>query len=44
MQVLVGDIKLADQTFENFFSLWWRFGGLPERVLLNSGQAHGSER
>merc|ERR1740124_30699 len=44
MQVLVGDIEEADKTFENFFSLWYKFGGLPERVLLNSGQAHQHER
>merc|ERR1719319_1230936 len=27
-----------------FFGIWTKFDGLPERVLLNSGQAHGTER
>eukprot|EP00494_Astrolonche_serrata_P034343 UN34612 len=44
MQVLIGDIEKADRTFDYFFSVWYKFGGLPERVLLNSGQAHQSER
>ena len=37
MQVEIGDITAADKTFTNFFSIWFKFGGLPERVLLNSG-------
>ncbi len=37
MQVLAGDIDLAEETFGAFFSLWQRFGLLPERFTLDMG-------
>ncbi len=44
IQILIGDIPLALATIDTFFSIWNRYSGLPERLLLNSFQPHGSER
>ena len=47
MQVLAGDIDLAEETFGAFFSLWQRFGLLPERFTLDiglGGQIHPTEQ
>ncbi len=41
MQVLAGDVSLAESTFAAFFGLWERFGLLPERFTLDAGP-HGS--
>jgi mannosidase alpha-like ER degradation enhancer 1 len=41
MQVLAGDVTLAENTFAAFFGLWERFGLLPERFALDAGP-HGS--
>lgn len=41
MQVLAGDVSLAENTFAAFFGLWERFGLLPERFTLDAGP-HGS--
>ena len=37
MQVLAGDIDLAEETFGAFFGLWQRYGLLPERFTLDMG-------
>jgi len=44
LQVLHGDIEQATETQEAFFQLWTKFDGLPERVLINTGKAHGTQR
>ena len=31
LQVLVGDLGIAQETFDTFFSVWLMFGVLPER-------------
>ena len=37
MQVMAGDIDLAEEAFNTFFSLWQHFGLLPERYTLDAG-------
>ena len=37
MQVLAGDVDLAEEAFGAFFGLWQRFGLLPERFTLDMG-------
>lgn len=44
MQVLAGDVLQAADTFENFVSVWHRFGLLPERYLFASEQLHPTEQ
>ena len=46
MQVLAGDVDLAQEAFAAFLSLWRRFGLLPERFLLDSagGSIHPLEQ
>jgi mannosidase alpha-like ER degradation enhancer 1 len=44
LQVLVGDVDKAVATQANFFGLWERYNGLPERFLLSSNSLHSSER
>ena len=46
MQVLAGDIDLAQEAFAAFLSLWRRFGLLPERFLLDNagGSIHPLEQ
>eukprot|EP01083_Nonionella_stella_P213128 768926_1 len=43
LQVLHGEIADAEETFDNFFSLWEKFGALPERYYLHSNTVHGSQ-
>ena len=44
MQVMIGDLKLAEETYEAFFGIWKRYKLLPERFLLNHNTIHPSER
>lgn len=46
MQVLAGDVDLAQEAFAAFLSLWRRFGLLPERFLMDStgGSLHPLEQ
>lgn len=45
MQVLAGDVSAAADSFRAFFSVWERFGLLPERFLYGGGGAlHPTEQ
>ncbi len=44
LQVMYGDIHNASLTQARFFSLWRKYGGLPERYLLSSRDVHSTER
>ena len=44
LQIEIGDVPLSLSSIDSFFSLWARFGGLPERFLLNSKQPHSAEK
>ncbi len=43
MQVLAGDVLQAVETFENFMSVWRRYGSLPERYLFLQDRLHPTE-
>ena len=43
--MLAGDVKSAAETFEAFFSVWQRFGLLPERYYFaGQGSLHPTEQ
>jgi hypothetical protein len=42
--VLLGDVHLAAASHQRFFSLWKKFGLLPERYLLVEQAIHPTER
>ncbi|KAF5933465.1 hypothetical protein HYC85_029636 [Camellia sinensis] len=42
--VLVGDITAANSSHREFFSVWERFGVLPERYLLDRQMLHPTEK
>ncbi|GMQ10341.1 hypothetical protein CsSME_00053383 [Camellia sinensis var. sinensis] len=44
LQVLVGDITAANSSHREFFSVWERFGVLPERYLLDRQMLHPTEK
>jgi mannosidase alpha-like ER degradation enhancer 1 len=44
LQVLLGDVHLAAASHQRFFSLWMKFGLLPERYLLMEQTIHPTER
>ncbi|XP_052182699.1 alpha-mannosidase I MNS5 [Diospyros lotus] len=44
LQVLVGDIAAANSSHREFFSVWERFGVLPERYLLDRQMLHPTEK
>ncbi|KAI7986026.1 Alpha-mannosidase I MNS5 [Camellia lanceoleosa] len=44
LQVLVGDITAANSSHREFFSVWERFGVLPERYLLDHQMLHPTEK
>ncbi|CAL5327209.1 hypothetical protein CsSME_00006872 [Camellia sinensis var. sinensis] len=44
LQVLVGDITAANSSHREFFSVWERFGVLPERYLLDFQMLHPTEK
>jgi mannosidase alpha-like ER degradation enhancer 1 len=44
MQVLLGDVPSAVATQQAFFSIWQRYGALPERYILGQNDIHSSER
>lgn len=44
LQVLLGDVHLAAASHQRFFSLWMKFGLLPERYLLVEQAIHPTER
>ncbi|XAR50136.1 hypothetical protein NMG60_11004382 [Bertholletia excelsa] len=44
VQVLVGDITAANSSHHEFFSVWERFGVLPERYLLDRQVLHPTEK
>jgi len=44
LQVLVGDLSFAKDTFRSFFSVWERFGLLPERFQWDTMELHPTER
>lgn len=43
MQVLAGDVLQAVDTFENFVTVWQKYGGLPERYLYLQEKLHPTE-
>ncbi|CAN1753473.1 Alpha-mannosidase I MNS5 [Linum perenne] len=43
-QVLVGDIPAANSSHREFFSVWEKFGVLPERYLLDYKMVHPTEK
>lgn len=44
MQVLAGDVVQAVETFENFMSVWRKYGALPERYLFLQNRPHPTEQ
>ncbi|KAJ8753626.1 hypothetical protein K2173_022867 [Erythroxylum novogranatense] len=44
LQVLVGDIAAANSSHRQFFSVWKKFGVLPERYLLDHQMIHPTEK
>ncbi|CAI5461801.1 unnamed protein product [Closterium sp. Yama58-4] len=44
LQVLAGDVAAANATHRQFFSVWEKFGLLPERYLFDMGVPHPTER
>lgn len=44
LQVLTGDLESARLTHKTFYSVWSRYGVLPERFLLQNMDIHPSER
>ncbi|CAN1753478.1 Alpha-mannosidase I MNS5 [Linum perenne] len=44
LQVLVGDIPAANSSHREFFSVWEKFGVLPERYLLDYKMVHPTEK
>ena len=43
MQVLAGDVRMAEETFWTFFSVWQRFGLPPERYMFTQQALHPTE-
>ncbi|CAI7748696.1 unnamed protein product [Closterium sp. NIES-53] len=44
LQVLAGDVAAANATHRQFFTVWEKFGLLPERYLFDMGVPHPTER
>jgi len=44
VQVLYGDLIDAIQTYNQFYSIWYKYSALPERFLLASNTLHSTER
>lgn len=44
VQVLIGDVAAANATHREFFSVWEKYGVMPERYLLDRGTIHPTER
>ncbi|KAL5723542.1 Alpha-mannosidase I mns5 [Ranunculus cassubicifolius] len=44
LQVLVGDVAAANSSHREFFTVWEKFGVLPERYLLDRGMLHPTEK
>ncbi|PSS07817.1 Alpha-mannosidase [Actinidia chinensis var. chinensis] len=44
LQVLIGDITAANSSHREFFSIWEKFGVLPERYLLDRQMLHPTEK
>ncbi|KAH9290761.1 hypothetical protein KI387_034878, partial [Taxus chinensis] len=44
LQILVGDVSAANSTHREFFSVWERYGVLPERYLLDRDMLHPTEK
>ncbi|KAF5187876.1 Mannosyl-oligosaccharide 1,2-alpha-mannosidase [Thalictrum thalictroides] len=44
LQVLLGDVAAANSSHREFFSVWEKFGVLPERYLLDRGMMHPTEK
>ncbi|XP_057817214.1 alpha-mannosidase I MNS5 isoform X2 [Cryptomeria japonica] len=44
LQILVGDVLAANSTHREFFSVWERYGVLPERYLLDRDMLHPTEK
>lgn len=44
LQVLIGDVAAANATHREFFSVWEKYGVMPERYLLDRGTIHPTER
>jgi mannosidase alpha-like ER degradation enhancer 1 len=42
--VLIGDIELAKATYAQFFSVWHKYGLLPERFQWDRMTIHSTER
>jgi mannosidase alpha-like ER degradation enhancer 1 len=43
MQILYGDLEGAIPTIDAFYSIWEKYGALPERFLFGSNVAHSTE-
>ncbi|CAI0398957.1 unnamed protein product [Linum tenue] len=43
-QVLVGDVRAANSSHREFFSVWEKYGVLPERYLLDYQTVHPTEK
>ncbi|XP_040377359.1 alpha-mannosidase I MNS5 isoform X1 [Oryza brachyantha] len=43
LQTLLGDVSAANISHREFYSVWQRFGVLPERYLLDLGMLHPTE-
>jgi len=44
LQVLLGDVELAERTFDCFYQVWLNFQVFPERYWFAHQVVHGSER
>ncbi|KAG9129452.1 hypothetical protein Leryth_013046 [Lithospermum erythrorhizon] len=44
LQVMVGDIAAANSSHREFFSVWKKFGVIPERYLLDHQMLHPTEK
>ncbi|CAL1367767.1 unnamed protein product [Linum trigynum] len=44
LQVLVGDVRAANSSHREFFSVWEKYGVLPERYLLDYQTVHPTEK
>eukprot|EP00250_Pteridium_aquilinum_P006108 c16090_g1_i1 orf=265-1992(-) len=44
LQVLIGDVAAANATHREFFTVWEKYGVMPERYLLDRGTIHPTER
>lgn len=43
IQIAYGDVDEALETLEAFYSIWEKFGVMPERYILNAESVHPSE-